>query len=110
KLRQGTLNGGATYISRDCSNEFGITALTLTVTANAGQSKVYGEVDPVFGYTVSGLQNNDDETVLHGALSRDAGQDVGSYKLRQEIGRASCRERVSIDGDAVAIRAGKRTV
>src|SRR5690606_34317387 len=55
----------------------------LTVTANGGQQKVYGQADPVFTYTVDGYQNSDDETVLQGALSRDLGENVSKYKLLQ---------------------------
>src|SRR5690606_40284257 len=41
------------------------------------------QADPVFTYTVDGLQHNDDETLWQGALSREMGEDAGDYKLRQ---------------------------
>ena len=56
-----------------------ITKATVTVTADA-QSKVYGEADPTLTYQVSGLVGND---ALTGALSRDAGENVGTYAITQ---------------------------
>ncbi|MGS2762042.1 MBG domain-containing protein [Sinomicrobium sp. M5D2P9] len=55
----------------------------LTVTVTASQDKVYGEVDPTFTYTVTGLENGDDESVLSGELTRVAGEDVGTYTIQQ---------------------------
>src|SRR5439155_1435321 len=53
----------------------------LTVTADA-QSKVYGDADPALTYhiTSGSLVNGD---AFAGALSRDAGEDVGSYAITQ---------------------------
>jgi filamentous hemagglutinin family protein len=50
---------------------------TLLVTANAA-SKVYGNAEPVFTYSTSGLLFSD---VLSGSLSRATGQNVGTYAL-----------------------------
>ena len=60
---------------------FEITARPITVTADAGQSKVYGQADPLpFTYTVSdGPLQGDDE--FSGALDRAAGEDVGLYAI-----------------------------
>ncbi|APA93400.1 hypothetical protein BK054_14430 [Myroides sp. ZB35] len=58
-----------------------ITPAVLTVTATP-QSKVYGAVDPKLDYTISGLVNNDkQDDVLSGSLSREVGEDVGSYAI-----------------------------
>ena len=51
----------------------------LTITANA-MSKTYGDNDPVLTYTSVGLVNDDDIT---GELSREAGEDVGTYAITQ---------------------------
>ena len=49
----------------------------VTVTPNAGQSKVYGAADPTFTYTNSpALESGDSFT---GALGRAAGNNVGTY-------------------------------
>ena len=50
----------------------------VTVTAAAGQTKVYGTVDPVFTYTHDPLLGSDGFT---GALSRVAGENVGAYAI-----------------------------
>jgi hypothetical protein len=54
----------------------------LTITADA-KSKVYGEVDPVLTYVVSGFINSDTEASLDTpvSISRAAGEDVGSYAV-----------------------------
>ena len=52
------------------------------MTADAAQTKVYGEADPTFTYTVSpALVSGDSFT---GELTREAGEDAGSYAI--EIG------------------------
>ena len=56
-----------------------ITEKAITVTADA-KSKVYGETDPALTYqiTAGALVGTD---ALTGSLSRDAGEDVGSYPI-----------------------------
>ena len=56
----------------------------LTVTADSGQTKVYGQPDPPLTYQASGFLGGDTaESVLTGALSRTAGENVGSYAINQ---------------------------
>jgi hypothetical protein len=50
----------------------------ITVTADAGQSKVYGNNDPVYTFTVS---PSTPEVGFTGALSRAAGEGAGSYAI-----------------------------
>jgi hypothetical protein len=54
----------------------------LSVTANAA-SKVYGNADPAFSYTVGGFTNGDNASVMSGSLSRAAGEAVGTYAILQ---------------------------
>lgn len=62
---------------------FAITAATLVVTANPA-SKLLGDADPLLTYQVTGWQFGDTgATVLSGALTRDAGEAIGSYTIRQ---------------------------
>ena len=71
------INYTITYVS----NDFTITLRPITITANAGQTKVYGNADPLpFTYTVTGdgLGAGD---VFAGALDRVAGEDVGPYAI-----------------------------
>ena len=57
---------------------FSIAAKTLTVKADA-KSKTYGESDPALTYTASGLVGS--EQPMSGALTRDAGDDAGTYAI-----------------------------
>jgi parallel beta-helix repeat protein len=91
----GNLSAGGNYTIDFTSNDFEITQKTLSVTATAGQFKVYGEADPVFAYTASGFELGDDESIMTGALSRDAGVDVGFYAIT--IGNLSAGGNYTID-------------
>ena len=53
----------------------------LTVTPTGGQTKVYGEIDPTFAYTVSGLVYDDNESVITGELARASGEDARGYEI-----------------------------
>lgn len=53
----------------------------LRVTADPDQHKVYGQDDPEFSYTVTGLVNGDDQSVIEGSLSRAPGEDAGLYAI-----------------------------
>jgi hypothetical protein len=80
-ITQGTLtnaNYDITYVGSD----FTITKKAITVTATAGQTKVYGAADPVsFVYTLSPVLIGSD--VLTGSLIRSAGETVGTYAITQ---------------------------
>jgi hypothetical protein len=56
---------------------FTITPKLVTITA-ADKTKVYGSADPTFTYTSSGLLGSDG---LSGALTRTAGDNVGTYNI-----------------------------
>ncbi len=61
----------------------------VTVTANAGQSKAYGDADPTLVYTVTPLPTtgtslyNFNTFALSGNLARVAGENVGTYAINQ---------------------------
>jgi predicted outer membrane repeat protein len=58
-----------------------ITAKPITVTADASQTKVYGDAEPVLSYTFSpALISGDSFT---GTLEREAGEDIGTYVITQ---------------------------
>ena len=60
---------------------FVIYPATLTVTPTAGQSKTYGDRDPVaFSYEVSGKKFND-KPVFTGTLGRAKGENAGTYAI-----------------------------
>src|SRR5699024_5411659 len=51
-IGQGDLSAGANYDIDFTGADFEITQATLTVIADSGQSKVYGDADPTLTYTV----------------------------------------------------------
>ncbi|MDF2389063.1 hypothetical protein JMG10_47075 [Nostoc ellipsosporum NOK] len=79
-IGQGTLSAGGNYTIAYTGANLAITPATLTVAASAA-SKVYGDLDPTLGYTASGFKLSDDETLLSGALSRAAGENVGNHAI-----------------------------
>ncbi len=79
------LNGnlGKNYVLEYKEGKFVITPVNLTVEAHS-KSKVYGELDPEYSYTVTGLKGTDQESdVLKGAVSREAGENVGKYAIQK---------------------------
>ncbi|MFH6993382.1 T9SS type A sorting domain-containing protein [Flavobacterium sp. FlaQc-48] len=53
----------------------------LYITALAHQTKIYGNVDPDFNYTVSGFANGDTNAIISGSLSREIGENAGKYNI-----------------------------
>jgi hypothetical protein len=76
----GSLDAGANYtlVLASSPATFSITAKPITVTADEGQSKVIGAVDPTFTYTSSDLA-----ATFTGALDRVLGENVGAYAIGQ---------------------------
>ncbi len=79
----GTLSAGANYSISYTGGTLTINKATLDVTANSGQSKIYGTADPTLTYSYSGLVNGDTASVFSGGLTRAAGENVGSYAIGQ---------------------------
>ncbi|MDN3705652.1 MBG domain-containing protein [Myroides ceti] len=82
EIQQGTLATTANYDLVFTAADFNITKATLNIVADA-KAKVYGTTDPVLTYTVTGLANNDDQSIITGALSRTAGENIGTYEIQQ---------------------------
>ena len=57
-----------------------INKATITITPNSNQKKTYGDADPTL-YYISSETYNSDELVFDGALSRVAGENVGTYAI-----------------------------
>ncbi len=79
----GAVNKESNYTLTYVSNTFSITARPITITANTGQTKVYGNADPLpFLYTVSGdgLAAGD---VFAGVLQRVTGETVNTYAINR---------------------------
>jgi hypothetical protein len=76
-ILQGTLSAGGNYTINFVGADFTITPREITVTADA-KGKVFGAADPALTYTSS-----DPEASFTGALSREAGENVGVYNILQ---------------------------
>src|SRR5205823_5991841 len=78
-IKQGTLTARTNYILAFNSANLTITTAPLTVSADA-LSKTYGATDPALTYhiTTGALAGGD---TLSGALSRIAGETIGSYAI-----------------------------
>lgn len=73
---------GGAYTIPELIHTFRIKKLPLTVTPKAGQSKVYGQLDPKLEYDVTGtFAAGENVSVLEGALDRDKGEDVSDYNI-----------------------------
>ncbi|WP_289035970.1 BspA family leucine-rich repeat surface protein, partial [uncultured Flavobacterium sp.] len=81
-INQGTLAVNGNYDIAYTGADFNITKATLNIVADA-KSKAYGTADPALTYTVTGFANGDDHTVITGALTRTAGEDIGTYAINQ---------------------------
>src|SRR5207249_1001585 len=74
----GTLSAGSNYSLSLAPATFEITAKAVTITPTSGQSKIFGAADPTLTYTNSeGLL----AASFTGALSRNAGENVGNYAI-----------------------------
>lgn len=72
---------GNYHVTFDVDNKnLTITPAPVTVTAD-NKTKVYGEDDPEFTATVTGLKYDDSATVIEYELTRGAGEDVGEYTI-----------------------------
>ena len=77
-IQQGTLSAGNNYTISYTGANLSITNRNITVTAQA-KSKVYGDNDPLFTYTVNPSLIGSD--AFSGNLTRAAGENVGSYPI-----------------------------
>lgn len=73
----GSLSAGNNYTISLASGNFTIAPKPVTVTPDANQSKVYGDSDPAFTYTLSPSLVGDDK--ITGALDRTPGENIGTY-------------------------------
>lgn len=76
-----TITGRGKYQGSKTSGTLTITKAPLTITAQA-KSKKYGEEDPALTYTSSGTVYGDGNAIT-GALTREAGDNAGTYEILQ---------------------------
>ena len=106
----GTLSSQLGYALTFVGDNFAITQRAVTVTADAGQNKVYGNADPAsytYGNTSLGTG-----VALVGSLTRTAGEPVGSYAITQGglTNAANPNYTITYAGDNFAISAAPLTV
>src|SRR5262249_38897691 len=102
EIHQGTLALGDNYTLTYVGASLTITARPITVTADA-QTKVYGTADPPLTYRVtSGSLICGDS--FSGGLTRDAGENVGTYAIRQGALTAGGNYDLSYVGATLTIR------
>ncbi len=107
-ITQGTLAASSNYALAYTPANLTISALALTVTANA-LTRVYGAANPALTYTTSGLVNGDS---LTGALATAAvaTSSVGSYAISQGSLAAPASYAVSYVGANLTITQAPLTV
>ena len=72
----------SSYSNSNASLGATVVGRAITVTPTAGQSKVFGNSEPVMSYSITSGSLYGLDT-LSGALSRVAGEDVGTYQIAQ---------------------------
>ncbi|MHA7129207.1 Calx-beta domain-containing protein [Algoriphagus namhaensis] len=72
---------GSNFTTLVLTADLTITPATLTIIADTGQFKRFGQPDPILTFNAIGFVANDDEAVLTGALSRAEGEEVGTYPI-----------------------------
>ena len=80
-INQNTLTAGNNYAIAYTGANLTINKKDLTITADA-KSKTYGDDDPELTYTQQGLVSGD---AITGTLSRDTGEDVGTYAINNTL-------------------------
>ena len=105
-INQGTLSAGNNYNVTFTCADFTINKAALTVTAEAA-SKTYGKDDPVFAYSTEGLVGAD---TLTGKLTREAGENVGTYAIKQGTLKASDNYTLTFTGADFTINKAEITI
>jgi hypothetical protein len=98
-------NSGLNYtiLAENGNSTSTINKAALIVAANP-QSKVYGTADPALTYTTGAFQFGDTAgSVLSGALSRAAGENVGSYFIGQNTLVSNANYTVAYTGNNLGI-------
>jgi gliding motility-associated-like protein len=83
-----------------------VTAAPLSLAVNA-VTKIYGQADPVYTYSLQGLKGSDTEAVLGGAFSREAGEDPGTYRINQGSLDAGANYNLTVTGASLKILKAK---
>ena len=70
-------------------------------------TKVYGQADPVYTYSLLGLKGSDTDAVLDGAFTRETGEDPGTYRISQGSLSAGANYTLTVTGASLQILKAK---
>lgn len=101
-INQGTLSAGGNYTITLTGGNLSITPASLSIAANHA-SKVYGDADPALTYSYGALKNGDTASVFSGGLTRNAGENVGSYAINQGTLSAGSNYAIAYTGNTLSI-------
>lgn len=75
--------GDDNHLSTAVTKDFAISPRVITVTPSSGQTKVYGQADPVLAYTTNADSQvaSGQSVMISGALTRASGENVGQYAI-----------------------------
>jgi 6-phosphogluconolactonase (cycloisomerase 2 family) len=89
-----TFGGDASFAASSALGDLTVTKAQLTVTAD-NQSRLYGDPNPPFTYTITGFVNGDDISVVSGAAdctsAATPASPVGAYPITCAIGTLSAQ-------------------
>jgi hypothetical protein len=100
-IGQGSVTASSNYTINFVPANLTITTKTLTITAVA-KTKIYDSADPALTYTESGLKLGD---TITGDLTRDSGENVGSFAINQGSIAASSNYTINFVSANLAITA-----
>ena len=83
---------------RGITRTFSIGKALLTITPDAGQKKKYGEDDPTLTYTFVPDPLYATNEQITGALTRETGENVGEYEIKQGTLSAGGNYTITVDG------------
>ena len=105
-IKKGEEDRTACYEITYTNGTLTVTKKALTITADA-KSKTYGEDDPALTYTSSGLVGSD---AITGALSRETGENAGTYAINQNTLTAGDNYSIAYTGANLTINKKALTI
>ena len=107
-ITQGTLTAGNNYSITYAGANLAITRAVITIAADA-KNKVYGGSDPALTYHItSGILAGGD--TFSGTLTRDAGENAGSYAIKQGTLSLNANYTVNFTGAILTINKAALTI
>ncbi|MBK8883342.1 MAG: hypothetical protein IPN67_13435 [Bacteroidales bacterium] len=108
-IMQGTLAVNSNYAVTFIGANLTIVPRNISVTADS-RTKKYGETDPEFTYRITSGSLVSKGDAVSGVLSREAGEDVGVYAIRQGTLFISNNYRISFVGASLTIESAFLTI